>query len=78
MKNWVAEGVASDVNDFKSYTVQMSGLKDENTIFRCWPNLWTISKTALRKMLISNGEWHSLLASLKIMSHFSSMLKPQS
>ena len=79
MKNWVAEDVASDVNDFKSYAVQTSGLKDDKTIFRCsdFLDLWTMSKIASRKIMISIGERHSFVPFFSIMSHLTSRLKPQ-
>ena len=35
MKNWVAEGIASDVNDFNMREVRGQKLKDKSKIRKC-------------------------------------------
>ena len=47
----------------------------------CYIEVWVYTqftlRTVSRNKLISKGKWHSLLPSLSIISHFSSMLNPQ-
>ena len=42
-----------------------------------WVYIQFTLRTVSRNKLISKGKWHSLLPSLSIISHFSSMLNPQ-